>query len=80
MAKIGLSQQIQEVDREIGMRRQVYPGWVSIGKLRQGEAQHLIEIMDAVSNTLRWIQGNEQLRRAYQDQIGKGESLAGPHL
>jgi hypothetical protein len=46
--------QIEEVEREIRMRRSVYPRQVAKGKLRQGEADELIKRMESVLATLRW--------------------------
>ena len=57
--KISLNQQIEEIERELTMRRSVYPRWVSAGKIRKGEADYQIARMEAVKATLEWMRDNE---------------------
>lgn len=40
------------VDREIGMRRSVYPRWVAAGKMKQSRADREIEVMEALRHYL----------------------------
>ena len=53
--KISINAQIEEVEREIGLRKQVYPRHVSSGKMRQSVADMHIERMESVLKTLRWL-------------------------
>lgn len=69
--KISIIGQIAEVDREIAMRRRVYPGQVRVGKMRQAEADLLIERMQAVRATLKFCQENEADIRAYMAEKAK---------
>lgn len=62
--KISLNQQIEEIERELKMRRSVYPRWVSAGKLRRGEAEYQIARMEAAKATLEWMRDNETAIRA----------------
>jgi hypothetical protein len=62
--KYSLTAQIAEVKREIALRRGVYPGQVSAGKMREGEADMHIDIMQNVQETLEWLQTNEATVRA----------------
>lgn len=62
---ISLTGQIQEVEREIALRRNVYPRQVAKGDLKQAAADLLIERMEAVRDTLLWLQRNETDIRAY---------------
>ena len=62
--KHSLRMQIQEVEREIRMRRQVYPRLISKGQMRNGEAVELIETMESVLETLQQLQEQEQ-RKAF---------------
>ncbi len=57
--KISLNQQIEEVAREIDMRRSVYPGLVSKGKMRESAAILHRNRMLAVLQTLEWLRANE---------------------
>lgn len=52
---IGLAQQIAEVERELALRNNVYPGLVARKKMRQGEADAHVARMQAVLKTLRWL-------------------------
>lgn len=57
--KISLHQQIDEVERELKMREEVYPRQVSSGKLRQSIADYQIDRLKAVKVTLEWLRDNE---------------------
>lgn len=61
---ISLTGQIQEVEREIALRRNVYPRQVASGKLNQSASELLIERMEAVLKTLQWMQKHEAAIRA----------------
>jgi hypothetical protein len=50
--KRSLSAQIGEVKREIALRRNVYPGLTARGKMRQGEADEHLFLMQCVLETL----------------------------
>lgn len=56
--RITLDQQIAEVGREIGLRRQVYPGFIARGKLSKEEADGHLARMEAVYATLKWLKEN----------------------
>lgn len=47
-----LTDQLAEVQREIGMRRKAYPRWISLGRLTQERADRGIAAMEAVRDTL----------------------------
>jgi len=64
MTKISLHAQIEEVDRELGLRRNVYALEVARGKMRQSVADLHLERMRAVRATLEWLQANEALIKA----------------
>ncbi len=65
MAKVSIIGQIAEVKREIALRQGVYPRRVSEGKMRQGEADLLMERIQAVLATLLFCQENEADIRAF---------------
>ena len=50
--RFSLSQQIEEVKRELAMRGRVYPSFVMRGKMRASEADYHMERMRAVLETL----------------------------
>jgi hypothetical protein len=47
-----LREQIQEVEREIVLRRVVCPRWVEAGRLSQAKADRQIAVMEAVAASL----------------------------
>jgi hypothetical protein len=52
---ISLSQQIEEVERELRLRSEAYPRWVATRKMRQAEADYHVARMLAVKATLEWL-------------------------
>ncbi|KQZ87218.1 hypothetical protein ASD64_07205 [Mesorhizobium sp. Root157] len=65
MARVSITSQLLEIDREIKMRKQVYPRRVAERKMRQAEADLLIGHMEAVRDTLLFCQDHEADIRAY---------------
>ena len=63
-APVSLSQQIEEVEREIALRKNVYPRMVSSGKMRQSIADYHLARIEAVLATLLWLQTNEAAIKA----------------
>ena len=62
--KISLNQQIDEVERELSQRANVYPRLVSKGGIRQSVADYQVARMEAVKRTLEWLRDNEEKIRA----------------
>lgn len=60
---VSLSRQIGCVEREIAMRKRVYPRLVAAGKMRAAMASFEIGDMEAVLETLRWLQENGKAGR-----------------
>lgn len=58
--RISIDQQVAEVQREIALRRKVYPDLVRAGKLRQGEADLCLNRMEAVLNTLTYMREHRE--------------------
>jgi hypothetical protein len=50
---VSLVDQIRCVERELRMRRKVYPSWVAQGKMRAADAARETWAMQAVLDTLR---------------------------
>jgi len=57
--RISLASQIAEIDRELAIRREVYPRQVASRAMRQGIADLQIIHLQAVRDTLVWLQSNE---------------------
>jgi len=57
--RFSLSQQIEEVKREIAMRNRVYPSFVLRGKMTPSKAEFHIGRMEAVLDTLERLVGQD---------------------
>jgi hypothetical protein len=55
---IDLKQQIDEVQRELALRKNVYPGFVASGKMTESNAEMHCERLRAVLATLQWLQAH----------------------
>jgi hypothetical protein len=64
MKKISLGAQLEEIDREIELRRKVYPRLVAKREIRESLANLHIARLEAVRATLAWLQANEGLIKA----------------
>lgn len=53
---IGLPEMIHEVEREIALRRRVFPRWVADKRLTQVKADRQIAVMEAVLEKLKGMQ------------------------
>lgn len=53
---VALDRQIACVQREISMRRKVYPRWVQCGRMKQDQATREIAAMEAVLETLKALE------------------------
>lgn len=62
--KFSLNQQIEEVEREVKLREDVYSRQVAQGKMRQSIADYHLGRMKAALATLQWIRDNEAAIRA----------------
>jgi len=49
---ITLAGQIAEAQRELALRKRVYPGWVKRKMLTEGEAVYYVKAMEAIVQTL----------------------------
>lgn len=63
--KVPIAGQIAEINREIALRKGVYPRQVASGKMRQGEADLCMRRIEAVLATLMFCQEHEADIRAY---------------
>ena len=63
LPEVSLEQQIEAADRELRMRRGVYPRRIAQGKMTDAQATHEIACMIAIGTTLR------QLRKDRSDQM-----------
>lgn len=61
MTEFTYDQQLAEVDRELAMRRRLYPQWVAKGTLRAETADRQIAIMEAVRETVRQRRQDQQM-------------------
>jgi hypothetical protein len=66
--QVSLDEQIQEVQREIALRKRVYPRWIQEGKIQKEKADLQILTMEAVLWTL-----NEKAKETKPQQDLFGE-------
>lgn len=64
VSKFSIDQQIDEVEREIALRKNVYPRMVRSGQMRQSIADYHRERMEAVKATLEFLRDNADWLRA----------------
>jgi len=55
MRKITVADMIKCADREAEMRKQVYPKWIELGKIKRDTALHELIVMRAIARYLRTI-------------------------
>jgi hypothetical protein len=78
MAEMTLAVQIKAVEREIAMRKAVYPKRVAAKGMRQETADHEIAAMEAVLRTLRRVEWGKHWSQTCSDDCGhsKAEHVA----
>ena len=52
---ISLDDMIRCADREVAMRKRVYPEWVNDGRMSWDKAEHEIECMEAIAEKLKTL-------------------------
>jgi hypothetical protein len=52
---ISLADQIAEAQRELALRKRLYPGWIKRGTLTEGQATYYLAAMQAIVQTLRQL-------------------------
>lgn len=57
-----LDKQLDELDRELGMRRRNYPKWVGAGSMRQEQADFQIKMLEEVKETVRLARVDSMMR------------------
>lgn len=77
MTKHTIGAQIGEAQRELSLRQTAYPGWVGRGKMRQGEADHHIDLQRAIIKSLEWLRDNAKEIRDYIAAINAAPELKG---
>lgn len=58
---VSFAEQLACVERELGMRRKVYPRRVTDGRMSQHKAVEEIRTLEAVADTLRGLVSQERL-------------------
>jgi hypothetical protein len=57
---ITLQEQIAEAKRELALRKNLYPQWVTRGTLDAGTAAYQLDAMEAILRSLMRLAGDEQ--------------------
>jgi ribosome modulation factor len=74
MAEIGLPVQIKAVEREIAMRKAVYPKRIASKAMKPETAAHEIAAMEAVLRTLKRLEWRKHWSQACSDDCGHSEA------
>ena len=69
MSNLPLEDQIACAERELALRRRVYPKWVDSGRMKPAKAEQEITAMEAIVATLN---RNKILRDIGEEMQGKG--------
>jgi len=77
MTKHPIGAQIKEAQRELSLRQTAYPGWVGRGKMRQGEADHHMDLQRSIIKSLEWLRDNEKEIRGYIEALNAAPELKG---
>jgi hypothetical protein len=72
MSEISVDMQIACVERELALRRRVYPRWVKTGKFNQVRADFEIDAMAAVLETLKSLRPEIKQRVLFEEESGAG--------
>jgi len=59
--RITVEDKRRSAERELGMRRRVYPRWVEIKKMTQAMSDREIAIMEAIVDDYRALEAKERL-------------------
>lgn len=52
---VSIAEQLQCARRELEMRRRIYPSWVQRGKMKQDKADHEMQAMQAIVDSLEYF-------------------------
>ena len=52
---ISNADKLKELNRELAMRRRLYPKWVADGSIEQAAANRRIEVMEAIAEDYEWL-------------------------
>lgn len=55
-AKLPLADLVRAAERELAMRRRVYPNWVASGRMKQDAADHELQAMQQIVDVLAMFQ------------------------
>jgi hypothetical protein len=58
---VSLDEQLAELDRELGMRRKLYPRWIVAGTLKRDRADAQLAALEAARETVRQARQREAM-------------------
>jgi hypothetical protein len=60
MSEFSIHQQIEEIDREIALRKHVYARQITKGDMRQSFADYHMGRIEAAKKSLEWLRDNRE--------------------
>jgi hypothetical protein len=65
---ISLAEQIAEAQRELALRRRVYPAWVKSGKLDAGDGKYQILVQEEIVRTLMRLDAEQRQLSLFSEE------------
>jgi hypothetical protein len=64
---ISLADQIKEAQRELALRKKLYPQWIKRGTLTEGQATYYLQAMEAIVQTLRQLDMDQRQLHLFRE-------------
>ena len=62
-----LADQLECAQRELGLRQRTYPKWVAQGRITEAKAQHEIECMSSIVESIKKLKMLEEVSQEMQE-------------
>lgn len=72
-----LDKQLDEIDRELMMRRRMYPQWVAKGSMKPEQSEYQLKLLEEIKETVRQARQDSMMRGTNGERIG-GEPSTRP--
>lgn len=65
-----LDKQLDEIDRELMMRRRMYPQWVAKGSMKPEQSEYQLKLLEEIKETVRQARQDSMMRGMNGNRIG----------
>lgn len=73
-----LDKQLDEIDRELGVRRRMYPQWVAKGTMKQEQSEYQMKLLEEIKETVRQARVDSMMRGMNGQRLDQPSALKGP--